>query len=56
MLRTTEVSAQSPSQEDSMEELYYIGLDVHKKSVSYCTKSKDGTVVSRGQVEVTPSG
>jgi transposase len=36
-----------------MNELYYIGLDVHKKSVSFCTKTKDGTIVARGTVEAT---
>jgi transposase len=36
-----------------MPELYYIGLDIHKKSVSYCTKTKDGTIVAAGKVEAT---
>ena len=52
-MRTTEESAQSHNQEDSMPELYYIGLDVHKKSVSYCIKKKDGTIVARGTIEAT---
>jgi transposase len=29
---------------------YYIGLDVHKKSVSYCIKLADGTRVRKGKV------
>lgn len=36
-----------------MPELYYIGLDVHKKSVSYCIKVSDGTLVAQGQVAAT---
>ncbi len=36
-----------------MPELYYIGLDVHKKSVSFCTKTKDGTIIARGTIEAT---
>ena len=36
-----------------MEELYYIGLDIHKKSVSYCVKTKDGTIIAQGKVEAT---
>ncbi len=36
-----------------MHELYYIGLDVHKKSISYCIKTQDGTIVARGQVAAT---
>jgi len=29
---------------------YYIGLDVHKKSISFCVKLADGTIVSEGKV------
>lgn len=36
-----------------MPELYYIGLDVHKKTITYCTKKKDGTIVARGTIEAT---
>ena len=36
-----------------MPELYYIGLDVHKKSISFCIKTADGTLVARGQVAAT---
>jgi len=30
--------------------MYYVGLDVHKKTVSYCSKSVDGTVIGEGVV------
>ena len=33
-----------------MDTIYYIGLDVHKKSVSYCVKRADGSVVEEGRV------
>jgi transposase len=33
--------------------LYYVGLDVHKKSVSWCTKLADGTVVDQGKLKAT---
>src|SRR5437764_12330634 len=33
-----------------MNRTYYIGLDVHKKSVSYCIKLADGTIVAEGKV------
>ena len=36
-----------------MEELYYIGLDIHKKTISYCTKTKDGTIIARGKIDAT---
>jgi len=33
-----------------MEGLYYIGLDIHKKTISYCVKKVDGQVVQQGKV------
>jgi transposase len=33
-----------------MDSVYYVGLDVHKKSISYCVKRIDGAIVSEGQV------
>ena len=32
---------------------HYIGLDVHKKSVSYCVKSSDGRIVEEGKLRAT---
>jgi transposase len=31
----------------------YIGFDVHKKSVSYCVKTADGTIVEEGKLRAT---
>ena len=36
-----------------MRELYYIGLDVHKKSISYCIKRQDGAIIDQGTIEAT---
>lgn len=33
-----------------MNSLYYLGLDVHKKSISYCLKLGDGSIVAEGSV------
>lgn len=33
-----------------MEKLYYIGLDIHKKTIAYCIKRQDGTVFRQGEV------
>ena len=33
--------------------LYYIGLDLHKKTIVYCIKSTDGTIIGRGTVAAT---
>jgi transposase len=33
-----------------MEKVYYIGLDIHKKTISYCVKKVDGTVVQQGKI------
>src|SRR6267143_7227848 len=32
---------------------HYIGLDVHKKSISYCVKTADGTMVEEGKLRAT---
>jgi len=32
---------------------HYIGFDVHKKSISYCVKSADGTIVEEGKLPAT---
>ena len=29
---------------------HYIGFDVHKKSISYCVKTADGTIVEEGKL------
>jgi len=36
-----------------MKQVYYIGLDVHKKSVSWCIKLADGRVVAQGKMKAT---
>ncbi len=33
-----------------MERVYYIGLDIHKKTISYCIKLQDGTKVKQGEI------
>lgn len=33
-----------------MNSLYYVGLDVHKKSISYCVKLSDGAIAAEGAV------
>lgn len=33
-----------------MKIVYYLGLDVHKKTISYCLKQLDGTIVCEGTV------
>jgi transposase len=34
---------------------HYIGLDVHKKSISYCVKVADGKIIEEGSVRATHS-
>ena len=29
---------------------HYVGLDIHKKSISYCIRQADGTIQEEGQV------
>ncbi len=33
--------------------MYYIGLDIHKKTISYCIKEQDGTVWGEGTIPAT---
>jgi len=36
-----------------MNVIHYIGLDVHKKTISYCIKTADGRIVREGKLEAT---
>jgi transposase len=36
-----------------MEPMYYIGLDVHKRTISYCVKDTSGTIHAQGTIPAT---
>ena len=36
-----------------MEPMYYIGLDVHKRKISYCVKDCGGKLHSEGSIPAT---
>ena len=36
-----------------MEPMYYIGLDVHKRKISYCVKDSSGKVYAEGSLPAT---
>jgi transposase len=36
-----------------MESMYYIGLAVHKKLISYCVKDASGRIHAQGQIAAT---
>jgi len=36
-----------------MEPMYYIGLDVHERKISYCVKDSGGKVYSEGSLSAT---
>jgi hypothetical protein len=36
-----------------MEPMYYIGLDVHKRKISYCVKDSSGKVFAEGLLSAT---
>src|SRR6516162_1473458 len=38
-----------------MQSMYYIGLDVHKKKISYCVKDGSGNVHAEGAIPATRS-
>jgi transposase len=31
--------------------MYYIGLDIHKKTISFCVKTADGTILEQGKID-----
>ena len=33
--------------------MYYIGLDIHKKTISYCVKDASGQIHREGKIEST---
>jgi transposase len=36
-----------------MSNMYYIGLDVHKRTISYCLKDGGGTIHAEGTIPAT---
>jgi hypothetical protein len=36
-------------------QMYYIGLDVHKKTISYCIKDAGGQILGEGKIGATRS-
>ena len=34
-----------------MNDIHYIGFDVHKKTIAYCVKTADGQIVDEGKVQ-----
>ncbi len=56
MLQVAELSDQADSEFNlggSSETMYYIGLDVHKKTISFCVKDAAGRVESEGKIGST---
>ncbi|MFC1601416.1 IS110 family transposase [Candidatus Sumerlaeota bacterium] len=39
-----------------MSRVHYVGLDVHKKTIAYCVKTKGGTVRDEGTIRATREG
>ena len=38
-----------------MQPMYYIGLDVHKRKISYCVKDGSGRIHGEGSIYIFPS-
>jgi transposase len=38
-----------------MESMHYVGFDLHKKTIEYCVKRADGTVVAKGRLQTKPA-
>jgi transposase len=55
-LQEAELSGQADSENnlgDSSETMYFIGLDVHKKTISDCVKDTAGRVRQEGKIGAT---
>ena len=53
MLQKAELSGTADSENNpggSSETMYYIGLDVHKKTISFCVKDASGCVLQQGKI------
>jgi len=53
MLNSTGTLIQTTTTEAPQGHMYYIGLDVHKKTISYCVKDASGQVHQEGKVGAT---
>ena len=56
MLQEAGLSDEADPENDlggSSETMYYIGLDVHKKTISYCVKDAAGCVFSEGKINAS---
>ena len=56
MLQRAELSGQADSENNlggSSETMYYIGLDVHKRTISFCVKDAAGRVHMEGKIGST---
>ena len=59
MLQEAELSAEADSENDlggSSETMYFIGLDVHKKTISYCVKDAAGRVQQEDRIDSSGTG
>ncbi len=54
-LNSTETLIQRTTTEAPQGHMYYIGLDVHKKTISYCVKDASGQVHQEGKIGATRS-
>src|SRR6266700_1018504 len=52
-LNSTGTLIQRTTTEAPQGHMYYIGLDVHKKTISYCVKDASGQVHQEGQIGAT---
>src|SRR5580658_9476964 len=48
-----EVRLRVEPKENPMDSMQYVGLDIHKKTISYCVKLADGTIVKEGVLPAT---
>src|SRR3979490_1407190 len=44
---------QNPTKGEPMNSMHYVGLDIHKKSISSCVRQADGTIVQESTIAAT---
>lgn len=49
-LNSTGTLIQRTTMEAPQENMYYIGLDVHKKTISFCVKNASGRIQQQGTI------
>src|ERR1022692_4386554 len=48
-----EPASKCKPEEKPMNNMHYVGLDIHKKTISYCVRQSDGTILQENTIAAT---